>query len=618
MATAKVTVFIGSVSLPPYLVLVEQRSDWHHQFEITVSTEKASVLGGLTKVPESVVIENAIAYVGEIADITIERPSGTFHFIGYVTDVQLDQTYAGDSFIIFRGYSPTYLLEGQDSVGSFEEMTLKDIFEEVITGFPENLQREVEPKFDKPIPYITRYKETQYEFLNRLAATYGEWFYYDGQKLVFGELPPENPKVDLSFGSDSMLSFKYGIKLRPSSFKQQFYKYEDNATLENSVNGFSPGWLDTHSKLSLDTSKQLFSEEGVQPVIQEIKDKEHIKYLSEAKKASITGNTMIFNGHSSDPGITIGAEVTVESRDGFIGKYRVISATHTFGSNRDYNNRFRAIPITTQAPPMRKNIMLPLAESQAAVVTDNADPEKLGRVRVQFKWQEGMTPWIRVITNHAGEDRGEGVYGTYFIPEIGDEVFVEFQQDNPDRPYVVGSNYHGNIAPEFADSDNNLKAIKTKSGHTVLFNDEKGSESITISDKNGNLIMLDTKSKSITISAPTSILITSKDITIAASDNVNIMAETKNVIIGAKEDVSISGGKEANMLGEKGASLASGKDSGGGFKGSALSVDPKEASLVGKDTLTMGAGSEASIGSKKVQVIGSKETIVAGGVVKLN
>jgi len=547
VATATAKIFIGGIQLQPYHIQIEQRSDGHHRFEVTVSTEKAEVNEGDPKAAESLIIENAIAYAGEIAEITIERPSGTFNFKGYVTDVHIDQSYAGDAFIIFKGFSPTYLLDGRKSVAAYEEMSLADIFNDVLGSFPANVSKEVNPKYTKAIPYIVRYKETQYQFLSRLAACYGEWFYYDGQQLVFGDLPSKNPEVKLTFGSDSMLSFNYGINLRPSSFKEQFYKYQDNGTVEQSVASFEPGWLDAHSKVSLKASKDLFQEEGLHPIAQNISDQKHIQYLAEAKKEAILSDVMKFKGQSANPGITIGAEVEVNSQKGFIGKYRVIAVKHTFNANRDYVNVFQAIPSTSRTPPTNKGVVLPLAEPQVAEVVDNNDPDKLGRVRVKFKWQDGQTPWVWVLTNHAGKGGSEGVAGTYFTPEIGDEVFMEFEQGNPERPYVVGAKYHGGIPAEFADADNNLKAIKTRSGHTLVFDDTEGKELIIIKDKNGNSLKIDTMGDRITIKAGDSIVVEAgnsitltagKSISISAAETISLASTAINLSAGASVSVN--------------------------------------------------------------------------------
>ena len=90
-------------------------------------------------------------------------------------------------------------------------------------------------------------------------------------------------------------------------------------------------------------------------------------------------------------------------------------------------------------PPLNRNVRMPEAESQVAEVIDNNDPEGWGRVRVQFKWQEGTTPWIRVATGYAGPGKAEGVTGIYFTPEIKDEVIVDFEQGNPCLLYTSPS-----------------------------------------------------------------------------------------------------------------------------------------------------------------------------------
>ncbi len=608
LATATVTTYFDGVKLLPYHVQIEQRSDWHHQFKITVSTEKAKVLGGDKTASESEVIDNAIVYVGEIVEITIERPAGTFNFKGYVTDVQIDQTYAGDSFIIFKGFSPTYLLDGQKSVASYEDQTLEAIFNDVMSNFPANTAKNVNPIYTDPIPYVVRYKETQYQFLSRLAATYGEWFYYDGEQIIFGDLPSSPPKVELNFGSDSMLSFNYGINIRPSSFKQQFYKYQDNAPVEQSVADYKPGWLDSHSKTSLDTSNELFPEEGLDPVTHAIIDSNHIKHLAEAKKSSILSDTMLFTGQSADPRVIVGAEIEVSSRKGFIGNYRVISVTHSFSPNRDYINMFRAIPATSMSPPANRNVVTPKAEAQVGVVTDNNDPDKLGRVKVKLKWQEGNTPWIRVLTNHAGEDRGQGIYGNYFIPENGDEVIVDFEQGNPARPYILGSLYHGSIPPEFADAENNLKAIKTRSGHILKFDDTAGAESILITDMNENLIHIDTANNNITITAGANMTLNSTNMQVNVEETMeitanNLIVKTKeNIEVLAKGNIDTASEGDTSILSEGDTSLQASGDTTISSDGAVTIEATTDATLKGQNAIVEGQiGAELKGTQAKVQ-----------------
>jgi len=162
---------------------------------------------------------------------------------------------------------------------------------------------------------------------------------------------------------------------------------------------------------------------------------------------------------------------------------------------------------------------LPRAEQQIARVTDNNDPKGLGRVRVQFIWQEKhqtKTPWIRVVQPHAG-----GGKGFYFIPEIGEEVWVDFEDQNAERPFVVGSNYNGKEYSPFHNTNNDIKAIQTRSGHKLVFTED---ESILLSDKNGNTLRFDTQGKNIEISAPETISIRCKNFELNASQNIKTEA----------------------------------------------------------------------------------------------
>ncbi|WP_282057310.1 phage baseplate assembly protein V, partial [Maribacter luteus] len=72
--------------------------------------------------------------------------------------------------------------------------------------------------------------------------------------------------------------------------------------------------------------------------------------------------------------------------------------------------------------------------AQRGWVLDNADPNGLGRIKVQFPWQKPMgtsTPWIKMATPYSGSGKG-----FYFIPEKDEEVLVGFEGDNPEKPFV--------------------------------------------------------------------------------------------------------------------------------------------------------------------------------------
>lgn len=79
---------------------------------------------------------------------------------------------------------------------------------------------------------------------------------------------------------------------------------------------------------------------------------------------------------------------------------------------------------------------------------------------------------------------------------------MDFEGGNAERPFVLGAHYNGEAKSGYHNTDNRVKAIHTKSGHKLIFTED---ESILFTDKNGNVIKLDTQGKNIEISAPETI-----------------------------------------------------------------------------------------------------------------
>ena len=126
------------------------------------------------------------------------------------------------------------------------------------------------------------------------------------------------------------------------------------------------------------------------------------------------------------------------------------------------------------------------------LVTSNNDPDKLGRVRVKFPWRanEDESFWARIISPMTGNDRG-----MVFYPEVGDEVLVAFEQGDINHPYILGGLWNGKDKPPETNDDgkNNIRLIKSRSGHEIIFNDDNTTmkEKIEIHTKKGHKILLD-------------------------------------------------------------------------------------------------------------------------------
>ena len=134
-----------------------------------------------------------------------------------------------------------------------------------------------------------------------------------------------------------------------------------------------------------------------------------------------------------------------------------------------------------------------------AIVVENEDPEKEGRIKIKipFFGEEPLLDWVRVRQLYAG-----GGYGTFWVPEIDDEVLVAFEHGDMRRPIILGGLYNGVDKPPTwrgGDGERDHKMIKTKGGHQIFFDDTDGMERVTISTQGGNFVDLSDVDTSITI-----------------------------------------------------------------------------------------------------------------------
>jgi len=165
------------------------------------------------------------------------------------------------------------------------------------------------------------------------------------------------------------------------------------------------------------------------------------------------------------------------------------------------------------------------------VVTNNKDPDGLGRVKLKLPWMadDVESNWARIATLMAGAGRG-----CFFLPEVDDEVLLAFEHGNPEFPYVLGGLWNGKDKPPESNSDgkNNVRMIKSRSGHVIRLTDTNGSEQIEIIDKSTkNSIVISTKDNKITIAADADIVI--------RSTNGKLQLSGKGVEINSKADVKI-------------------------------------------------------------------------------
>ena len=166
-----------------------------------------------------------------------------------------------------------------------------------------------------------------------------------------------------------------------------------------------------------------------------------------------------------------------------------------------------------------------------ARVTDIVDPDKQGRVKVRLPWSpdagdSNYETWARLATMMAGNNRG-----TFFIPDVDDEVLVAFEGGNPRRPYVVGALWNGQDSPpEQMDGagENYLKTILSRQGVRITLDDTDGATKLRLETPMGQSIVLSDEDLSIVAQDATgnSIKLAPEGITITAVSQVEIQAST--------------------------------------------------------------------------------------------
>ncbi len=545
---------IGGQKVPDFLDFsINQKMHGLHDFQVTCRMDTFED-------PDDFVINKSKKFIGSTMVIEISgddsHSSGLF-FKGIIHSVRAEKSdLSNEDKIVLLGASPEFLLCDHRGCRSFENKTLDQIVNEVLKPYPRDvLNAKISSVYTDQIPYCVQYRENSLEFLQRLATRYGEWMYYNGKELVFGKSSANSQ--DLILGMD-LNTLNFSLNLKAPAFKYVTYDYMNAKCIETATdNSTGKSQQNEVGKYAFDQSGKKFNQEVIQnyphlnilPANYGKAQKNAVETEASAIALGMSGIEASGENTNLVPGtkIKVRALKTESSGEVDYGEYMVNSIEHRCDNLMNYENHFTAIPVEAKVPDYSNPEAVSRSEPQSAVVKDNKDPDKLGRVRVNFFWQEKgqMSPWIRAVSPYAANERG-----FYFIPEIEDEVLVGFDSGDAEKPYIIGSLYHGKNKPHGAwpNQKNSFKGIVTKSNLRIEFDDEKkittidtpGGNKVVISDDQKSILLSDQNSNTVELNSSGIKMDSPKDIKLTSKSKITIEGMS-GIEISSTADVKVKG-----------------------------------------------------------------------------
>ena len=508
-----------------YEVILEQKTNAHDTFSIIVPDDALDTYEGF-------VMENSKKLLGKKISLSYwQYGSENQVFSGIVTGLK-NRKESGYGKLVITGHSPSILLENGRADRSFEQLSLSQIVKEIGVNYPQEGKihaEEQELNVRRVLPYTVQSQESDFGFIQRLATRYGEYFYYNGKELIFGN--KAEPVLELSEGKE-LIELEFELGLKAQGFSGFAYDAEKGESIQHNAQEVQTEWKENALQaVAVQASKQLFGNVPKSVFSGSEKSQELEEMLLKEKE---NRESLIWiRGRSRDSRLKNGSRAKLTDINGrAMETYRIVEIRHYYNGD-EYYNEFVGVSDVLH-PPYQDSGAFPKSHEQMGRVVENADPLGLGRVRVQMMWQEAgseKTPWIRLLQPHSGSGKG-----FYFVPEIGEEVLVGFQGGNAEKPYVIGTQYNGKEKSGYADKENSIKAVHTRSGHKLVFTED---ESILITDKSGNEILLDTKGSNITITAPETMTLNAKNLNINVSQNMTTNVGN-NMITNVTNDTTIS------------------------------------------------------------------------------
>ncbi|MCC2670093.1 MAG: Rhs element Vgr protein [Armatimonadetes bacterium] len=426
---------------------------------------------------------------------------------GEVTAVEMDLNAATTPTILVRGYDLSHRLQKGRLSRSFVKMKDSEIVQQIAGEAGISCQADS----SGPAPeYVFQNNQTNWEFIQERARRLGfECFVSDDDKLRFRKAQSGGLEtVPLQWGMN-LRAYRPRISAARQVGQVVVMGWDPKSKKEiiaqtSSANGAPKVAAETGpdmAKRAFQGPKMIVVDRPVHT--QDEADKMAASIFEELAQDFLTAEGVALG----NPALKAGTKAEIKNLGTkFSGSYYVTSTTHTWNPEEGYMTSFMVGGKHPQTitdllgdagggDRSGKSVLNPAGGNiVVGVVTNNVDPEGLGRIKVKYPWlvKGHDSHWARLSTPMAGPGRG-----FYWIPEIDDEVLVAFEHGDMHRPYVIGCLWNGQDLPIkkndecVQDGKVNLRLIRTRYGHDVILDDTKDKEKIVIKTPYGHVVEID-------------------------------------------------------------------------------------------------------------------------------
>jgi uncharacterized protein involved in type VI secretion and phage assembly len=458
---------------------------------------------------------------------------------GEVTAISVEPGASGRHELVVTGFDLTHRLARVPKSRSFQRVTDADIASRIAGEY--GLDADVDAT-GATHDYVLQAGETDYAFLRRRAARIGFDVWVSEKKFFFKKTPRSTatpPK--LTYGKNlSTFSTRFSAAERSDEVEIRGWDHLGKEAITGRADTTDPGTDAPAAKDMSDAARRAFGRVKRNAGQFPVTDQSEADALAGSLLLRASGEEVVLRGEAAgDPLIGAGAKVHIEGIGSrMTGDYRVTGVEHSYGNTRPYLTRFicggkepAGIADLTGGATASTGERRGWSGLVVGIVTNNDDPEKLGRVRVKFPTlsQDDESAWSRIATPGGGKERG-----LQWIPEVDDEVLVGFELDDTTRPVVLGGLWNRKDAPPDpgAISGGSVKQrmLVSRKDSRLIFDDDQPFVEILLGGT-GCLLKLQKSESS---------LVGEQKLVLSAT-NIEIKATSKLSLAGAQVEINASG-----------------------------------------------------------------------------